>query len=148
MKICILNKFFSTLGGGERHIGAIAEILAARHEVYMIHCGPIEKKDLSARLNLDLQNVCFLDLGQLERQDARIIEMVNALRADLFINATHQSDLFVPGIPNIVMVFFPKYIYPKKIDRVERFKFLAGRFLFNEYDQTVEFEKFYNPEHL
>src|ERR1700712_3117521 len=108
MRICILNKFFSTLGGGERHIGAIAEVLAARHEVYIIHCGPFEKKDLSARLNLDLPNVCFLDARKSGSEEEDIIQKVKGLKADLFINATHQSSLFVPGIPNIVMVFFPK----------------------------------------
>lgn len=148
MTICIFDQYFSTLGGGERHIGVVAEILLRKHEVYIIHNGPFDKSEIESKLNLNLSKAHFIDTETDEKINQKVTKIVADLSADLFINATHFSQLFIDGITNISLVFFPKYIYPKALTSKDLFKSKIGQFLFGEYDEKIEFIDFYHPEHL
>lgn len=148
MTICIFNQYFSTLGGGERHMGVIAEILLRKHEVYIIHNGSFEKSEIENKLNLDLSKALFIDIETDHNINQKVTEIVKDLKADLFFNATHFSQLYIDGIINISLVFFPKYIYPRALTRGDLVKSKVGQFLFGEYDEKIEFTDFYYPEHL
>ncbi len=148
MRICVFDKYFSTLGGGERHIGVVIELLLKKHEVTIIHSGTFDKADISKKLNLDLTGVTFIDIYHEHDLDPQVRTIVAELHTELFINATHFSQLTIPGIPNITLVFFPKYIYPWFISRKERLKYRIGQWLFGEYKQKIGFEGFSHEEHI
>ncbi|MEP6746307.1 MAG: glycosyltransferase family 4 protein [Bacteroidota bacterium] len=148
MKICIFDQYFLTMGGGERHIGVIMEILLRKHDVSLIHCGTFDKTDISRKLNLDLSKVNFIDTITDESINDKVKDLVKLMQADLFINATHFSQLYIEGLPNITLVFFPKFIYPRPVSKRERIKHKIGKFLFDEYDHTIKFRNFSYPEHL
>ncbi|MBI3103906.1 glycosyltransferase family 4 protein [Candidatus Daviesbacteria bacterium] len=64
MKIAIYSPYLDTLGGGERYIAAIAEILSKKHSVDLFFDNHLQsfgidilKKQLSERFNLDLSKV-------------------------------------------------------------------------------------------
>src|SRR5450631_1634640 len=123
MKICIFDQYFLTMGGGERHIAVIVQVLLRKHEVYLIHSGDFDKEDIHRKLNLDLTGLVFIDTGTKDGIYTRVKELVKSLQADLFINATHFSQLYVEGVPNISLVFFPKFIYPRAVSKKERIKY-------------------------
>jgi glycosyltransferase involved in cell wall biosynthesis len=148
MKICIFVQYFLTMGGGERHIGVIVEILLRKHEVSLIHCGAFDTEDIRRKLNLDLSKVVFIDTITDKDINERVRYLVKSLQADLFINATHFSQLFIEEVPNITLVFFPKFIYPRAITKKEKLKHRLGEMLFGEYDRTIRFENFGHAEYL
>lgn len=148
MKICIFDQYFSTLGGGERHIGVIAQLLLRKHKVYLIHCGSFQNEDILKKLNLDLSGIIFIDIMTGENINQKVEELVKSISADLFINATHFSQLYIKSIRNISLVFFPKFIYPWAISKKEHFKYKIGKILFKEYDSKIKFEQFSFAEHI
>jgi glycosyltransferase involved in cell wall biosynthesis len=148
MKICIFDQYFLTMGGGERHIGVIVEILLRKHEVSLIHCGAFDREDIRRKLNLDLSGVNFIDTITDEGINRKVIDLVKLLQADLFINATHFSQLYIEGVPNITLVFFPKFIYPRPVSGKDKLQHRLGEILFGEYDRKIKFENFSHPEYL
>jgi glycosyltransferase involved in cell wall biosynthesis len=148
MTICIFDQYFPTLGGGERHIGVVAEILLRKHEVYIIHTGPFEKSEIESKLNLNLSKAIFIDTETDEKINEKVTKIVKDLSAELFINATHFSQLYIEGIVTLTLVFFPKYIYPRALGSKDLLKSKIGEYLFGEYDKKIEFVDFYHPEHL
>lgn len=148
MNICVFDKYFSTLGGGERHIGVVIELLLHKHSVTIIHSGEFRREDVSKKLNLDLSRASFVDIGGYEDEADAVNQIVAQEKADIFINATHFSGLTIDGIVNVSMVFFPKYIYPKAITFKEKMKYVLARKLFGEYTRKIGFEKFSYEEHI
>ena len=54
MKVGIYNRYWATMGGGEKHVGTIAEILLAEgHQVDLIRVGPVDEAEISSRMNLN-----------------------------------------------------------------------------------------------
>ncbi len=58
MRVGIYNQFLLTMGGGERHMGMVAEVLArAGHDVELITHVPASVAALATRFDLDLAGV-------------------------------------------------------------------------------------------
>lgn len=148
MNICVFDKYFSTLGGGERHIGVVIELLLNKHKITIIHSGEFKKEDVSRKLNLDLSQADFIDIAGNDDEDKAVKKIVQQKNASIFINATHFSGLTIDGIVNVSMVFFPKYIYPKAISFKEKIKYIIAEKLFGEYRQKIKFEGFSYEEHI
>ena len=148
MTICIFDLYFSTLGGGEKHIGYAAEILTEKHEVYVLHCGAFARADVKSRLNLNLDKVTFIALDAEEDLDEQVTTIVRKLNAPVFINATHFSKLYIPGLINISLVFFPRYIYPTSFSTVDMIKYRISNLLFREYVKRVGFDKISHEEEI
>jgi len=110
MKIGIYNANLHTMGGGEKHIGVVAEFLSKNHHVEFICSQDVDKEILSKKLNLNLSNVSILPLG-LEHDDIKYSEA--SANYDLFINCTYLSTLENKCKQGIMLVWFPR-IWNKK----------------------------------
>jgi glycosyltransferase involved in cell wall biosynthesis len=108
MNIGIYNRYWSTFGGGEKHIGMIAEVLAMDHNVELLSIERINWEELGKRLSLDLskcskrilQNKTCNDLSSYSKE------------YDVFINSTYNSFLESQAKNSIYMCFFPAELRP------------------------------------
>jgi glycosyltransferase involved in cell wall biosynthesis len=122
MKVGIYNQFLATMGGGERHMGMVAEVLATSgHDVELITHVPASVERLAERFGLDLPGVRvrttpllpFDHLGDLTAE------------YDLFVNASFMSVVPSRAPRSILLVLFP---FPLDRTPVGTFKrWLAGR---------------------
>lgn len=103
MKIGIYNKYWSTCGGGEKHVGAIAQHLASSDKVDLISNTRFSIADLESKLNLNLANCIEVILPN------HTEEMMEEFSAnyDLWINSTFLSSMRSKAKTSILLVFFP-----------------------------------------
>src|SRR5688572_28517350 len=88
MKVGVYNQFLTTMGGGERHMGTAAEVLArAGHDVEVITHVPASIEKLATRFELDLTGVRLLTTPLLP------FDQLGDLSAeyDLWVNGSHMS---------------------------------------------------------
>jgi glycosyltransferase involved in cell wall biosynthesis len=92
------------MGGGEKHLGAVAEVLAAEHQVDLLTHDAVQLDRLASHLGLDLSRATV----RLVPDSPHFAAVVEVSRAyDLFINASH-FDYFAPkAARNLLLVFFP-----------------------------------------
>lgn len=92
------------MGGGERDMGAFAQVLQAEHDVELLAHQPLDLRVFASRLNLAVPNVGL----RLVPDDPEYRGVIAASRDyDLFINTSHL-DMFVPEARrNVLRVFFP-----------------------------------------
>lgn len=103
MRVGIYNRWLATLGGGEKHVLAIAEHLSKNHQVEVISHTDIDKQYAASRLNLDLSQVNFIVLPDLQNKE--ISELTK--NYDFFINGSYQ-DFFTNYAPrSATLIFFP-----------------------------------------
>lgn len=103
MRVGIYNRWLPTMGGGEKHMLAIAEFLSAQHTVEVLTHQEVDKAELEEKLNVDLNRVslrCIPDLP-----DERLASFT--ANYDLFINASHMN--FIPSLAprSLMLVYFP-----------------------------------------
>ncbi|HUX88453.1 MAG TPA: hypothetical protein VMW65_15735, partial [Chloroflexota bacterium] len=92
------------MGGGEKHVGAIAEVLARRGPVDFLTHQPVDLAEMERRLGL-----CLTGARVRVVPDTPGFGDVIRLSAeyDLFVNASHL-DYFAPrGRRNALVVYFP-----------------------------------------
>src|ERR1051325_3417794 len=90
MKAAVFNWFLHTMGGGERHSGMIAQLLAHDgHDVDILAYRPVDLAHLSDYLGLDLSGVRLVVLPN--RGDAALAD--RSASYDLFVNASYMSRL-------------------------------------------------------
>lgn len=126
MKAAVYNRYWSSFGGGERHAGRIAAVLA-RDGARVDLIGPerIDPAELGARLGLDLSEVQMRvvpDYG-----DAVLAKTSEDY--DLFVNGSYMSRLAPRAKRNIYLCYFPT---PTDHDLSVAQRFVlrrAGRFL-------------------
>ena len=112
MKVGIYNRWLHTMGGGERHMGAIAEALAAdpANSVELLTDRLVDLTTLGHRLNLDLSRVSLRLLPTSPVRHNYTVQMNASFDYDLFINASHL-DLFPAfGRKNVALVYFPSQL--------------------------------------
>lgn len=104
MRIGIYNRWLQTMGGGERDMGAFAQVLQDDHEVELVSHQPVDLQVFASRLNLAIPRVTL----RLLPADPEYRSVVAASREyDLFINSSHL-DMFIPEARrNVLRVFFP-----------------------------------------
>lgn len=104
MRVGIYNQFLLTMGGGERHMGMVAEVLArAGHDVELITHVPAKVDTLATRFDLDLAGVRvrttpllpFDQLGELSAE------------YDLWVNASFMSVVPSRAARSMLLVLFP-----------------------------------------
>jgi len=105
MKIGIYNANLHTMGGGEKHIGVVAEFLSKNHDVEFICSEAVDKEILSKKLNLDLSKVSVRPMG-LEHDNIKYAEA--STEYDFFINCTYFSTLESRCKKSAMLVWFPK----------------------------------------
>src|SRR5919199_2429805 len=121
MRVGIYNQFLLTMGGGERLMGTVAEVLAqAGHDVEIVTHVPASIRQLADRFGLDLPGVRIRTTPLLP------FDQLAALTAeyDLFVNASFMSVVPSKAPRSALLVLFP---FPLDLSAVGRFKrFLAG----------------------
>lgn len=114
MKVGIYNANLHTMGGGEKHMGAIAEYLSRDNQVDILCTKEVDKSKMEKKLNLDFSNVNIRSYPELEHDDDFFSE--KSKEYDIFINSTYFSRLKNQSALGIYLTFFP-WREPKKYPR-------------------------------
>lgn len=110
MKVGIYNANLHTMGGGEKYMGVIAEVLARDHEVEILCTQEVDKDKLCQKLDLDFSNVKITALN-VENDSEEFSK--RSKDYDLFINSTYFSRLKSQCPNSAIVIFFP-WIEPHK----------------------------------
>jgi glycosyltransferase involved in cell wall biosynthesis len=104
MKAAIYNRFWQSMGGGERHSAMIAQLLSQRGvEVDLLGHQDVSLSELGSRLGLDLSATNLRVTP--DRGSADISEL--SAEYDLFINATYMSRVEARSARAAYLCFFP-----------------------------------------
>lgn len=102
MRVGIHNRYWTTIGGGERYAAGMAEALAPHHDVVLFAGEAIDAAVLEERLHVDLSGVDIEVVGtNTERAEAATATV------DVFINASYMSRLRNRARHGIYVVHFP-----------------------------------------
>ncbi len=133
MKILIYNKYMSTMGGGEKHIGAVMEYLSKNNDVTILTDKEFDKELFKSRLNIDLSKTTVIVKKTNNNWEVSKI----SYNYDLFINSTYQSTAIGCAKKNISFLFFPINLHSRVNVKykiffrhfVENFLFLGYKFI-------------------
>lgn len=104
MRAAVYNRYWPSFGGGERHAGKLAEVLASEGwEVELVGHGDVTPRALSSHLELELTDVgmrVIPDIGD---------EFVSRISADydFFVSASYMSRITARARWNAYLCFFP-----------------------------------------
>ncbi len=104
VRAAVYNRFLHSMGGGERHSGKLAEVLAAEGwDVDLVGHTHVDRDELARHLDLDLSRVRLRiepDAGE---------ESVADISADydLFVNASYMSRARARARRNVYLCYFP-----------------------------------------
>lgn len=109
MQVGVYNRWLFTLGGGEKHSLAIAQLLSSEHQVFVISHQQVPKEQAEARLGLDLRRVQFVFVAERPAPDIKYISD----QYDFFINASYMD--FFPSLAgkSVMLTYFPAPLDPK-----------------------------------
>lgn len=147
MKIGIYNANLHTMGGGEKHIGVVAEFLSKNHEVEFICSEDVDKDMLCNKLNLDLSSVTIRPMG-LEHDHEKYSEI--SAEYDFFINCTYLSTLKSQCKKSAMLIWFPRIWNRKFPAWVKYFTYnILNKTLFRFTNDTgIHFiNRFYQSQH-
>jgi glycosyltransferase involved in cell wall biosynthesis len=103
MRIAIYDAWLDTLGGGEKHILALAAALSREHEVDFYSHSHVDPTLITSALNVAIDKIMFCYAPQ-----SPDVGLSCALQSyDLLINATHDSVLPNPSPKGLRFLFFP-----------------------------------------
>ncbi|HEU4396776.1 MAG TPA: glycosyltransferase family 4 protein [Actinomycetota bacterium] len=104
MKVAVYNRFLQSMGGGERHSGMLAQVLADDgHEVDLVGHEDVGKEILADHLGLNLGKVTLRivpDRG--EESVARL-----SAEYELFVNASYMSRVRAQAARSLYLCYFP-----------------------------------------
>ena len=142
MKVGVYNQFLTTMGGGERHMGTAAEVLArAGHDVEIITHVPASIDKLATRFALDLSGVRlrttpYLPFDQLGDLSAEY---------DLWVNGSHMSVVPARAARSILLVMFP---FPLDLSALGRAKRFVAQHIHRQLLVPRYQEGFFGPQEL
>jgi len=133
VKVLVYDQFWSTMGGGEKVAGAIAQVLAgAGHDVTLLAHEPLDLEALSERLDLD---VAGLPVAVVEETPDAVSEA--SAGYDLFVNASFTSGARNEAPRGLYYVHFPTVPLLAR-SRPRRAVAAAARRLVGATEPTVE----------
>ena len=104
MKAAVYNRYWHSMGGGERHAGMIAQTLSeAGYEVDLVGHDEVDLDQLTTRLNLDLSRCRALVVP--DRGDLEVARL--SAGYDVWVTATYMSRLQPRAAQNYYLCFFP-----------------------------------------
>jgi glycosyltransferase involved in cell wall biosynthesis len=104
MRAAVYDRFWHSMGGGERHAGMIAEVLSEDGvEVDLLGHGDVDRDDLADHLGLDLSRTRMRSVP--DRGDSYVAALSSEY--DLFVNATYMSTLQPRSRRAAYLCFFP-----------------------------------------
>ncbi|MFQ5595283.1 MAG: glycosyltransferase family 4 protein [Anaerolineae bacterium] len=141
MRIGIYNRHLTGVGGGEKHMLTMAEVLSRRHEVEVLTHHVLDLPAAGAQLGLELSRARLRSLE--DRPDPELAPVT--AEYDLFINASDGT--FVPSRAkrSILLVYFPT---PVRNTRSARLRWQLGHRLRRELMVPRYVAGFYAPEKL
>jgi glycosyltransferase involved in cell wall biosynthesis len=101
-RAAIYDRWLKTAGGGEKHAGAIAEVLSRDHQVEFLTHLPVDLSAIASALNLDLAGVSVRYVP--DSPDA--VTQASG-DYDLFVNASHLDYVAARARRNALVVYFP-----------------------------------------
>ena len=102
MKVAVFNRYWTTVGGGERYAGAFAEALAEDHDVHLLSPTAVEWSRLEERLGLDLSRTTPREIST----DPKSFTEVTS-EYDLLVTSSFMSAEFNGARRGIYVVLFP-----------------------------------------
>jgi glycosyltransferase involved in cell wall biosynthesis len=126
MHVGVYNEPSGTMGGSEYLVSVIADALAARHDVEIVHHNPrLTLEQLRAQSGLALNRVTLRRVSREEAPDPRVPKGFRKLRHrydvqrawhatlsrpyDVFINSTHGVPPFCHARRGVLLTLFPLY---------------------------------------
>ncbi|OHV41968.1 MULTISPECIES: glycosyltransferase family 4 protein [Pseudofrankia] len=104
VRAAVYNRFWHSMGGGERHNGMIAQVMAADGvEVDILGHSDVNLADLGAHLGLDLSDCRYVRIPDRGEEDLS----VRSGEYDLFINGSYMSRLPTRSRKAAYLCFFP-----------------------------------------
>lgn len=104
MRAAVYDRYWHSMGGGERHAGMIAQVLSQDGvEVDLLGHGDVDRDDLGDHLGLDLSRTTMRSVP--DRGDAYVAALSGEY--DLFVNATYMSNLVPRSARAAYLCFFP-----------------------------------------
>lgn len=143
MRVLVYDQFWSTLGGGEKYAGAIAETLTADgHEVDLLAHEPIDLDLLQERLALHLDGV---GVEVVPGSPDAVSDASGAY--DLFVNASYLSAARSAAAHSLYVVYFPTLL---QLDRSSPRRWFArhGRRLLQADPSPVRVDGLHAPDLL
>src|SRR5262249_54059434 len=103
-RAAVYNRFWHSMGGGERHSGMIAQVLSADGvEVDLLGHSEVDRDELAARLGLDLAKCTMRVIP--DRGDTEIARLSGEY--DLFVNCPYMCRLEPRSAHSAYLCFFP-----------------------------------------
>jgi glycosyltransferase involved in cell wall biosynthesis len=104
VKAAVYDRFWHSMGGGERHAAMIAQLLSTSGvEVDLVGHSDVDRDELAHYLGLDLAKTTMRVLP--DRGDDALVRLSEEY--DLFVNATHMSRLAPRSRHAAYLCFFP-----------------------------------------
>ena len=104
MRAAIYDRYWHSMGGGERHSGMIAEVLSKDGvEVDLIGHSQVDRDELAEHLGLDLSRTRMRTVP--DKGDAYVAALSSEY--DLFVNATYMSVVMPESAHSAYLCFFP-----------------------------------------
>lgn len=103
MKVAVYDRYWATLGGGERYSGYLAQCLSEKHEVDLLLHETLDLALLKERLGVDLSNVG----SRIFPADDQALFGYETGRYDLLVNCTFGSDAMNRASHGLYICYFP-----------------------------------------
>jgi glycosyltransferase involved in cell wall biosynthesis len=140
MKVGIYDRWLTALGGGERMALALAEALAADHEVDVIAHQAVDLDRAADKLNVKTSRLRLRCVPE-QPDDDQLAALTSAY--DLFIAASQATFIPARARRNWLLVFFP---YPIELSPPARFRRRVGLWLRRWLLVPVYADGFYGAE--
>jgi glycosyltransferase involved in cell wall biosynthesis len=104
VKAAVYNRFLYSMGGGERHSGMLAQVLAADGwQVDLITHTPVDRDEVADHVGIDLSGV---RLRTVPDAGEPLVSEISA-EYDLFVNASYMSRLRSCAGRSVYLCYFP-----------------------------------------
>ena len=120
MRVGIYQVYWGQVGGGQRYIGVVAQLLAREHQVEIVHhCVDFDRSAVEEAMGLDLSRVTFRYVPPIERPSWSTRNPLSRLRRerelgaeisrpyDLFIDSSDIPPLFCHARRGVLLIHFP-----------------------------------------
>lgn len=103
MKVAVYNRYWKSLGGGEKYCGFVAECLSAHHEVVLLTHEPLDRSLVKERLDVDLSQVGI----HIIPEEDDVAFGYETSKYDLLVNTTFGSDAVCRARYGLYICHFP-----------------------------------------
>ncbi len=126
MKVAVYNRFLQSMGGGERHSGMLAQVLADDgHDVDLVGHQDIGKDLLADHLGLNLGKVAMRIVP--DRGEEAVARL--STEYELFVNASYMSRVRAQAARNLYLCYFPTPVDHDLVGWRRLLARLAGRYV-------------------